>query len=71
MSIEKGLLALDSVEATVNFATESARVTFDPSIVDVAHLVSTVESLGYGARTLAETTPDMLDAEVRKRVTSR
>ena len=70
MSIEKGLLALDSVEATVNFATESARVTFDLSIVDVAHLVSTVESLGYGARTLAETTPDMLDAEVRERVAS-
>jgi Cu+-exporting ATPase len=70
MSIEKGLLALDSVEATVNFATESARITFDPSIVDVTHLVSTVESLGYGARTLAETTPDMLDAEVRERVAS-
>ena len=70
MSIEKGLLALDSVEATVNFATESARITFDPSIVDMSRLVSTVESLGYGARTLAETTPDMLDAEVRERVAS-
>ena len=70
MSIEKGLLALDSVEATVNFATESARITFDPSIVDISRLVSTIESLGYGARTLAETTPDMLDAEVRERVAS-
>ena len=70
MSIEKGLIALDSVEATVNFATESARITFDPSIVDISRLVSTVESLGYGARTLAETTPDMLDAEVRERVAS-
>lgn len=70
MSIEKGLLALDSVEATVNFATESARITFDPSVVDISRLVSTVESLGYGARTLAETTPDMLDAEVRERVAS-
>ena len=70
MSIEKGLLALDSVEATVNFATESARINFDPSIVDISRLVSTVESLGYGARTLAETTPDMLDAEVRERVAS-
>ena len=70
MSIEKGLRALDSVEATVNFATESVRITFDPSVVDVSRLVSTVESLGYGAQTLAETTPDMLDAEVRKRVTS-
>jgi Cu+-exporting ATPase len=68
MSIEKGLDALGSVEATVNFATESARITFDPAVVDIAHLVSTVESLGYGARTLAETTPDMLDAEVRERV---
>jgi P-type Cu+ transporter len=70
MSIEKGLNGLDSVEATVNFATESARITFDPSVVDVSRLVSTVESLGYGARTLAETTPDMLDAEVRERVAS-
>jgi Cu+-exporting ATPase len=70
MSIEKGLIALDSVEATVNFATESARITFDPAIVDISQLVSTVESLGYGARTLAETTPDMLDAEVRERVAS-
>jgi Cu+-exporting ATPase len=68
MSIEKGLLALSSVEATVNFATESARITFDPAVVEIAQLVSTVESLGYGARTLAETTPDMLDAEVRERV---
>ena len=70
MTIEKGLTALDSVEATVNFATESARITFDPSVVDISRLVSTVESLGYGARTLAETTPDMLDAEVRERVAS-
>jgi len=68
MSIEKGLIALSSVEATVNFATESARITFDPAVVEIAQLVSTVESLGYGARTLAETTPDMLDAEVRERV---
>lgn len=68
MTIEKGLNRLDGVEATVNFATESARVTFDASQTDTLNLVTVVESLGYGARPLAETTPDMLDAEVRERV---
>ena len=68
MTIEKGLNRLDGVEATVNFATESARVTFDATQTDTLNLVSLVESLGYGARPLAETTPDMLDAEVRERV---
>ena len=68
MTIEKGLNRLDGVEAIVNFATESARVTFDASQTDTLNLVSVVESLGYGARPLAETTPDMLDAEVRERV---
>jgi len=68
MTIEKGLNRLDGVEATVNFATESARVTFDASQIDTLNLVSLIESLGYGARPLAETTPDMLDAEVRERV---
>ena len=29
MTIEKGLNRLNGVEATVNFATESARITFD------------------------------------------
>ena len=68
MTIEKGLNHLAGVEATVNFATESARVTFDASQVDTLKLVALIESLGYGARSLAETTPDMLDAEVRERV---
>ena len=68
MTIEKGLNHLTGVEATVNFATESARVTFDALQVDTVKLVSLIESLGYGARPLAETTPDMLDAEVRERV---
>jgi len=68
MSIEKGLNALPGVDATVNYATESARVAFDSTSADVATFISTIEGLGYGARTLAETTPDMLDAEVRERV---
>ena len=68
MSIEKGLNAIPGVDATVNYATESARVAFDSTSADVATFISTIEGLGYGARTLAETTPDMLDAEVRVRV---
>lgn len=67
MSIEKGLNNLDGVSATVNFATESARVTFDPLKVDSEKMIEAVASLGYGARLLQDTTPDMLDAEVRER----
>lgn len=47
--IEKKLNRLDGVTATVNYATEKATVTFDPSVVDPSSLVETVESIGYGA----------------------
>jgi len=68
MSIEKGLNNLDGVSATVNFATESARVTFDPKKINSDRMIEAVSSLGYGARLLQDTTPDMLDAEVREKV---
>jgi Cu+-exporting ATPase len=68
MSIEKGLNAVDGVEAAVNFAAESARVTFDPSKASSEDLLAVVSSLGYGARLMQDTTPDMLDAEVREKV---
>jgi len=68
MSIEKGLNSVDGVEATVNFAEESARVRYPSGIVDATAIVAVVESLGYGARPLEETTPDMLEAEARERV---
>jgi P-type Cu+ transporter len=48
--IERKLNGLDGVEATVNFASEQAAVTFDPSRVGAADLVHAVESAGYGAR---------------------
>ncbi|MEI8238711.1 MAG: cation-translocating P-type ATPase, partial [Actinomycetota bacterium] len=47
--IEKKLNRLDGVTATVNYATEKATVTFDPSKVAPDRLVETVESIGYGA----------------------
>lgn len=46
--IEKKLNRLDGVEATVNYATEKARVDFGPE-VSVADLIATVEKTGYTA----------------------
>jgi P-type Cu+ transporter len=46
--IEKKLNRLDGVSASVNFATETARVTF-PGTVALAELVRTVEATGYTA----------------------
>ena len=47
--VEKKLNRLDGVEATVNLATASARVHFDPALVDESTLVETVERTGYTA----------------------
>ena len=47
--IEKRLNKLDGVEASVNYATEEASVTFDRTRVDVEALVAAVEAIGYGA----------------------
>jgi Cu+-exporting ATPase len=47
--IEKKLNKLDGVDATVNYATEEAAVTFDSARVEVEQLIRTVEAIGYGA----------------------
>ncbi len=47
--VEKSLNRLDGVEATVNFATERASVSFDPARVAPGELVGAVESVGYSA----------------------
>ncbi|MGW4732695.1 heavy metal translocating P-type ATPase [Streptomyces shenzhenensis] len=46
--IEKKLNRMDGVRATVNYATEKAKVTFDDGVA-VADLVATVEATGYTA----------------------
>jgi len=46
--IERKLNKMDGVTATVNYATEKARVAF-PEGLDPADLVRTVEQAGYGA----------------------
>jgi P-type Cu+ transporter len=47
--IERRLNKLDGVTATVNYATEKARVEFDPSAVAPEQLVGAVEAAGYQA----------------------
>ncbi len=47
--IEKKLNRLESVEATVNYATERATVDYDPSGVTPERLVEVVEETGYHA----------------------
>jgi Cu+-exporting ATPase len=47
--VERRLNKLDAVTATVNYATEKARVEFDPGAVDPEQLVAAVEAAGYRA----------------------
>jgi Cu+-exporting ATPase len=48
--IEKGLSKMSGiVDAKVNFATEKATISFDPSQVHVGDFVSTIKDLGYEA----------------------
>ncbi|TGA83544.1 cation transporter, partial [Streptomyces palmae] len=46
--IEKKLNRMDGVEATVNYATEKAKVSFGDQVA-VADLIATVEATGYTA----------------------
>ncbi|MFB6674933.1 heavy metal translocating P-type ATPase [Streptomyces sp. NPDC056390] len=59
--IEKKLNRMDGVEATVNYATEKAKVTFADGVA-VADLIATVEATGYTAqeppRTVEEKTEE-------------
>lgn len=50
--VERKLNKLDNVEATVNFATESASVSYDPATTTPADLIDVVEGAGYGAFTV-------------------
>lgn len=47
--IEKKLNRMDGVTATVNFATEKAKVSYGPG-VEVSDLIATVEKTGYTAQ---------------------
>ncbi len=62
--IERKLNKLDGVTASVNYATEKAKVTF-PDTMDPADLVSTVEAAGYAARL-----PAPADAEPQESISA-
>jgi Cu+-exporting ATPase len=51
--IEKKLNKLDGVQASVNYAIETAAVTFDPS-VSTDELIAAVESIGYSATVVSD-----------------
>ena len=68
MTIEKGLNKMPGVQASVNFATESARISFSNQQTNPEKIINTVKSLGYNARLLENTTTEMLEAEVSERV---
>ncbi|MGK5522627.1 cation transporter, partial [Micromonospora sp. URMC 107] len=47
--IEKRLNAIDGVEATVNYATEKAKVLVPPGVAE-ARVIAAVEEIGFTAR---------------------
>ncbi|MHB9150228.1 MAG: heavy metal translocating P-type ATPase [Thermoleophilia bacterium] len=50
--VQKGLGKVEGVtEASVNFATEKATVSYDPTVVSVDRLIDTVKDAGYGVQT--------------------
>ncbi|OII69160.1 cation-translocating P-type ATPase [Streptomyces sp. CC77] len=55
--IEKKLNRMDGVEATVNYATEKAKVAYRGADVSVQDLIATVEATGYTAREPEPTAP--------------
>jgi Cu+-exporting ATPase len=59
--IERQLNQLDTVEASVNLATEQASVRYDRARVSVDDLFRAVESAGYRASTGARSEPDLRD----------
>ncbi|MFF9507459.1 heavy metal translocating P-type ATPase [Streptomyces sp. NPDC014724] len=54
--VEKKLNRMDGVTATVNYASEKARVSFGPGI-DLTDLIATVEKTGYTARPVRRPEP--------------
>jgi len=52
--IERKLNKLEGVEASVNYATEQAAVSYDADRVALADLIEAVEAAGYHARTSAD-----------------
>src|SRR5664280_2828261 len=61
--IAKRLNRLDGVSATVNFATETAAVRYDPARLGPEDIVATIEATGYGVRRPEPPEPDGAGAD--------
>ncbi|MFP7364764.1 heavy metal translocating P-type ATPase [Corynebacterium callunae] len=55
--VERKLNKLEGVTASVNYATESAQVSYDPALVAPDELIKTVEGAGYGAFSMNSAAP--------------
>jgi Cu+-exporting ATPase len=64
--IERKLNKLEGVEATVNFATEQAAVSYDPARAAVDDLIHAVEAAGYHASISARAEADETQARTLK-----
>ncbi|MFG2651164.1 heavy metal translocating P-type ATPase [Streptomyces sp. NPDC048436] len=66
--IEKKLNRMDGVEATVNYATEKAKVSYRGEDIAVQDLIATVEATGYTAQepAPARTEPEAADDEEQR-----
>lgn len=64
--IEKKLNRMDGVEATVNYATEKAKVSYRGEDVAVTDLIATVEATGYTAQEPAPAATDATPAGERE-----
>jgi len=70
-SVEKALKGIDGVDnATVNLATETAQITYDPDKVTFQDFVTAIDNVGYEiipeAETAEETQPDKVDRDEEK-----
>jgi Cu+-exporting ATPase len=71
MRIEKGLKKVPGVkDASVNFATEQASVTYDPSQTGIEQMVQQVEAVGYKATPQVASVPQVHDSSSRGTVAS-
>jgi P-type Cu+ transporter len=64
--IEKTLNRLPGVEATVNFATETATARFDPAVAEPAQMLAGVRRAGYRAIVRSDPERDRNEQKARK-----
>ncbi|WKD62242.1 Copper-exporting P-type ATPase A [Corynebacterium ciconiae DSM 44920] len=60
--VERKLNKLEGAEATVNFATETARITFDPALRSTSDFLDVVRTTGYDAFIMSDASAARDDA---------